>query len=337
MIRQLIRTLSQLGKRAARPLTFVVFLLLLGTAPLSAQFSGPRTLTNPVNNFPEPAATTDRNILYPPEHDLLLTSGDALSIKVFLQSEGTNNVRLGADGTVFLPLLGDVHLAGLSIRQAERFLAEKYVEGGIYINPQVTIEVTESPNANITLTGELHSIVPIPAGHRRLLDVLSTAGGFPATASHSITIHRPGVDQPIIVDLGIDPLNSQLADVPVFAGDNIVLSRIGSVFMMGSFKSPGTVALTAYAPLTLLQATAASGGLGLDGAYGDLRIIRTIGDHRTVIKVNVHDVVYGKAPDPYLLPNDIVFLPSNPIKAALYNGTLGTFLGIFGLAYGLIH
>jgi polysaccharide export outer membrane protein len=332
MIRQLIRTISKLGAHPLRAISYVILLCSLSSVALHAQFSGPRTLTNPVNNLPEPAPTTDRSILYPPVHDILLVPGDSLAIKVFLQPEAANSVRIGTDGDIFIPLLGDIHVAGLSVRQTERFLTEKYIAAGIYLDPQVTVELADQPSANVTITGELHSVIPLLSGSQRLLDILSKAGGFPTTASHSITIHRPGVDQPIIVDLGVDPLNSQLADIPIFAGDTIVLSRIGSVYMMGSFKAPGTVTLTAYQPTTLLEATAASGGLGLDGAYGDLRIIRTVGDHRSVIKVNIHDVVYGKAPDPYLMPNDIVFLPSNPFKAAFYNGTLGTVLGLVGFA-----
>jgi polysaccharide export outer membrane protein len=198
----------------------------------------------------------------------------------------------------------------------------------------VTIQITEGPNAVVTVTGELHSVVPI-AGSRRLLDVLSLAGGLPASASHIITIHRPGDDEPISVDLGVDPLTSQMADVPIFAGDTIVVSRIGIVYMLGSFKNPGTISLTPYQPLTLLQATALSGGPTFEAKNSDLRIIRTVGDRRTMVKLNIHDVLYGKASDPILQPNDIVFLPSSALKASITNGTLGTFLGLTAFLYSI--
>jgi polysaccharide export outer membrane protein len=204
----------------------------------------------------------------------------------------------------------------------------------MYRDPQVTIQITEGPNAVVTLTGELHTVIPI-AGSRRLLDVLSTAGGLPASASHVITIHRPGVAEPIVVDLGVDPMSSQLADVPIFAGDTIVVARIGIVYMLGSFKTPGTISLTPYQPLTLLQATALSGGPTFEAKNSDLRIIRTVGDRRTLVKLDIHDVLFGKAPDPILQPNDIVFLPSSALKASITNGTLGTFLGLTGLLYSI--
>lgn len=84
---------------------------------------------------------------------------------------------------------------------AEKLIAERLVAAGMYRNPQVTLQLTESPNQVATVTGELHSVVPV-VGQRRLFDVLATAGGLPATASHMVTIQWPGIDHPIVVDLG---------------------------------------------------------------------------------------------------------------------------------------
>lgn len=315
------------------PLGAAALLLLLLGAPLQAQFSGPPTARNPNNNLAT-AVTTSRTLLYPPEHDIELTNGDLLAVRIFGQSDYNETVRVNTNGDVVLPLIGLVHLGGLSVPQSEQLIAERLVANGMYRDPQITIQITEGPNAVVTVTGELHSIVPI-SGSRRLLDVLSSAGGLPGNASHVITIHRPGVAEPIVVDLGVDPMSSQLADVPIFAGDTIVVSRIGVVFMLGAFKTPGTISLTPYQPLTLLQATALSGGPAFEAKQSDLRIIRTVGDRRTLVKLNVHDVLYGTAPDPILQPNDIVFLPTSTLKASITNGTLGTVLGLTGLLFSI--
>jgi polysaccharide export outer membrane protein len=110
-----------------------------------------------------------------------------------------------------------------------------------------------------------------------------------------------------------------------------VVSRIGVVYMIGAFKTPGTIPLTPYTPLTLMQATALSGGISFEGKFDDLRVIRTIGGERTVVKLDIKKVLYGKAPDPILQPNDIVFLPSSALKASIGNGSVGTLLGIASL------
>jgi polysaccharide export outer membrane protein len=261
-----------------------------------------------------------------------LTIGDGISIRLFSDPKYTSQVRVNNDGTVLLPLIGVIHLEGLSVTQAEDLIAEKLESAGMYIDPQVTLQITEGPNAVVTVIGELHAVVPV-VGTRHLLEVLSTAGGLPPTASHVITINRPGVPKPLVVDLGTDPLLSSLGNIPVFPGDVIVVSRIGIVYMLGSFTSPlGTIPLNAYTPLTLTEATALAGGIKWEGRFGDLRIIRTVGDHRTVAVYNIKKVLDGKVPDPILEPNDIVYLPAVPFKQFITSGGLGTALGILDFA-----
>jgi polysaccharide export outer membrane protein len=297
--------------------------------PARAQFNGPPSNSSPQAG-PAAVVTTDRTLLYPAVHDLQLSAGDLISVHLFAQPDFSSTARISLGGSATMPLIGPVALAGLTIPEAEKLIAQKLVAGGFYRDPQVTVQLVEGPNAVVTLVGETHGVVPV-TGSRRLLDILSSAGGLPGTASHVITIHRPGVDQPIVVDLGTNPLQSSLADIPVFAGDTIVVARIGVVYMIGSFKTPGTIALTPYSQLTLMQATALSGGPTFEGKYNDLRIIRSDGNHRTMVKIDIHKVLYGKAPDPILEPNDIVFLPNSALKASISNGSVGTILGIAGL------
>jgi polysaccharide export outer membrane protein len=311
----------------------LVTLLMLGALHAYAQFNGPGLLPADDLNRPQ-VPTTDRALLYPPTHDLLLGPQDLITIHVFDEEEYSPTVRIGNDGSVLLPFIGTVHLAGMSITDAEKLIQTRLQTAGLYNDPQVTIQVTEGPNAVVTLVGEAHSVIPI-SGSRRLYDVLAAGGGFPVTATHVITINRPGVDQPIIVDLGSDPARSALADIPVFAGDTIVVSRAGVVYIVGAFKTSGIIPLNQNTPLTLLEATALSGGTAFEARYNDLRIIRTIGTQRTVVKLDIKDVLFGKVADPILFPNDIVFLPNSFLKYALANGTLGTVLGAAGLVVGI--
>ncbi len=311
----------------------LAFLLLpIGQVAALAQFSGPATAsTSAYNQSMKP--TTDQAILYPGERDVVLAVGDEITIRLFSAPEYAPIVRINNDGTVLLPLIGILHLEGLTVTQAEDLLAEKLVAAGMYRNPQVTLQITEGPNAVVTVIGEVHAVVPV-VGTRHLLDVLSVAGGLPPTASHVITINRPGVAKPIVVDLGTDPLHSSLGNIPVFPGDTIVVSRIGIVYVIGSFGKPGgTIPLNAYTPLTLMEATALSGGVKFDGKFADLRIIRTVGDHRTVAVYNIKKVLAGKAPDPILEPNDIVYLPNVELKTLLDSGGIGTLLAILDMYF----
>ena len=333
MIRMLPSSGATLLARAIRRVGFLpaLILLLMGSAVSFAKFSGPATSSTSTYNQPL-TVTTNPAILYPGERDVVLTVGDMIAVRVFSDSEYTASVRINNDGTVLLPLIGIVHLEGLSVTKAEQLVAEKLSAAGMYRDPQVILQITEGPNSVVTIVGETHAVVPI-IGSRRLFDVLSIGGGLPSTASHVLTIDRPGVTDPIVVDLGTDPLHSSLANIPVYPGDTIVVSRIGVVYMLGAFGgSSGTIPLNAYTPLTLTEATALSGGIKFTGNFSDLRIIRTSGDHRTVAVYNIKKVLNGKVPDPILQPNDIVYLPRVPLKEFVSSGALGTVLGLVSLA-----
>ena len=306
---------------------------MAGVAP--AQFSGPALdLTTIVNHKVTP--TTDPAILFPSAREIQLGQGDLLGIHLYPAGDYSPIVRVALDGTVQLPLIGVVAVDGLSLHEAENLIATRLVDAGMYRNPQVTIQLIESPNEVVTITGELHGVVPV-AGGKRLFDVLAAAGGLPPTASHTITINRPGIPEPIVVNLGTDPEKSAQSNIPLFPRDTIVVSRVGVVYLLGAFKSQGAIPLQQNSPLTLMQLAAMGGGPGYEGNFSDLRIIRTQGLNRTVVKVDIQRVIRGKAPDPVLQADDIVFLPTNAMKAAIKVGGISTVLGIASVLLFTFH
>ena len=310
--------------RSAWCFLIICLTLSLGSSSARAQFNGPAvTSTAPVNLPIE--LTTDPAILYPPQHEIRLGDGDNILVHIY-GSDYTAQVVVSLDGSVNLPLAGVIHVDGLTIHEAEVTITAALVRAGMYRNPQVSVQLTDSPNQVATLTGEIRAIVPL-RGEKRLLDVISAGGGFPNTASHVVTIHRVGQDRPIVVDLGTNPATSKQANIPIFAGDTIVTSRTGVVYILGAFKTQGSIPLMQNSPLTLMQAAALSGGPGFEGKYADLRLIRTIGVERKVVRVDIRRVMQGKDPDPVLQVDDIVFLPSSIMKSAIKSGGLSTLLG----------
>src|SRR5205823_13621437 len=133
---------------------------------------------------------------------------------------------------------------------------------------------------------------------------------------HIITINRPGVAQPITVDLGTNPEKSAAANIPIFPRDTIIVPRVGVIYLLGAFKNQGAIPLSQNSPMTLMKVAALTGGAGFEGKQGDLRIVRSKGTRREVIRVDLSKVVKGEAPDPVLQAEDIVFLPTNEIGRA---------------------
>ncbi len=299
-----------------------VFLAFGSGSAAVAQFSGPALGITP-QGIQAPVPTTDPAILMAGARDLQINAGDQIAVRIFGTPDFASPVRVTVAGDIQLPFIGLVHVAGLPVNKAEDLIAERLANAGIYINPQVTVTVTEAASQFVTVGGELHAVVPV-AGQRRLLDVLAVAGTFPVTASRVITIVRPGQDLPITIDLGSDPMQAAKNNIPILPGDSILVSRVGVVYMLGAFKVQGAIPLQQNSPLTLMQATALAQGAGFEGRFDDLRIVRTQGLERKEVKVDIKKVMMGKAPDPVLQADDIVFLPTNALKAALKGGGLNS-------------
>jgi polysaccharide export outer membrane protein len=328
-------------------LTLALFLVVVvSVRSAQAQFSGPALGSSTVIN-PPVTITTDPAILFPGHRDVYLGHEDLLAIHIYGSQDYTPTARIGLDGTIQLPLIGSVLVEGLTVHQAQDLIAQKLVAAGMYRDPQVSIQITDSPNLIATIVGELHGVVPI-IGERRLYDVFAAvgggggfssagttivlgAGGLPATASHIITINRPGVPEPIVIDLGTDPSKSSLANIPIFPRDTIIVPRVGVAYLLGAFKVQGAIPLAQNSPMTLMKVAALAGGPGWEGKMDDLRIIRSVGLNRQVVRVDIQKVISGRAPDPVIQAEDIVFLPTNPMKAAIKSGGIGTLLGIISV------
>jgi polysaccharide export outer membrane protein len=277
------------------------------------------------------APMPSQSMLYPGE-DFRLGPGDLIGVHLFGALDYSATVRVGLDGTVALPYVGSVPLQGLSVRAAQGRIEERLRTGGFYNNPQITIQVLDTVNGSVTITGEVRAVVPVST-ERSLREVLLAAGGLPLTASHTVKIVRPGVEQPIVVNLGADLAASAAANIPIHPHDIIQISRANVVYVLGAFKNQGSVPLDQATPLTLMELAALSGGVGWEGRYADLRLIRTVGTERKLVELDIKKVLNGKAPDPVLEANDIVFLPTDQMKAALKSLGIGGVLGLVSLIY----
>jgi polysaccharide biosynthesis/export protein len=297
-----------------------------------SQTAAPATTASQTPGQPTPSLTTElgsQSMLYPGE-DFQLEPGDLISVRVFMQPDYLVTARIDLDGNLKLPFIGTVNLSGLTVRAAQTLIADRLRVGGYYKNPEVIIQVTDTVNGSVIVTGEVRATVPV-ATERSLKDVLLTAGGLPASASHTVKIVRPGLREPIIVDLGTDLASSTTANVLVHPHDVIQITRASVVYVLGAFGHQGAVALDQSSPLTLLQLTALSGGATFEGDFKDLRIIRTIGNDRKVVDVDIKKIRDGKADDPVLQANDIIFLPTNAMKATLKSIGAGGVLGIVSI------
>jgi polysaccharide export outer membrane protein len=314
----------------------------------SAQYQGPALVSPPrVANAPDGAL----NVAY---GDVRIEPGDTISIATFGAPELTTTaqtapstffpvgsgalqgVKVGANGEVALPYLGVVKLAGLTPVEASALISQGLKDGGFLTDPQVTVQLVDSPTRSITVIGEVMRPTPVPAfGHIRLLDAISACGGFTPLASHEITVRRRGYDEPIVVDLGTNARSANLTDIPLMPGDTVIVSKVGSVYVLGQVKTPNSFPLSSNAPVTVMRAVAMSGGALYGAALSKVRIIRTTPDNQHVeIMVDLGKIQFGKQQDIALVSDDVLFVPTNAFKAALAAGAAGVAASaIYGVTY----
>jgi polysaccharide export outer membrane protein len=264
-----------------------------------------------------------------PGNPIILHPGDSIGVSVYGVPDYKITARIAGDGVVDLPLIGGVQLAGLTVEQAQQLVAQKLISGQMILYPDVLISVQDSMIDVIGVMGEVNSPKAIPAfAPMPLLDALSAAGGLKPDASHSISILRKGVSEPLLVVLNSDPSNAVNQNIPLYPGDRVLVPRMGVVYVVGAVRHEGAYPISPDTPMTVLQAVTVGGGVNFEASKADTRIIRTTGATRREIPVNLGKVVAGTAPDPILQSDDIVMVPTSTMKAAIKGGGVGIAIGL---------
>lgn len=338
------------GIHPMRTLLASAGLLLLGAAAAMAQFAGPALATA------SPAATAPASALAAHYSDVKIMPGDVIAIETYGAPElsttsatSTNlpgmssnspvpGVKVGALGEIVLPYLGVVKVAGMTPPQTATYLAKLLKDGGFLVDPQVSVQLVDSPTRVITVVGEIVRPQPVPAfGQLRLLDVISACGGFTPLASHTITIRRLGETGSTTVILPTDPKETDAANIPLLAGDTVVVPKVGDVYVVGQVKEPKAIPLSGNAPVTMLRAISMSGGFLPGAALSRVTIVRTLPDHQHVqITLDAAKVMKGKQRDVALMSDDLLLIPRNGFKSTMAASGAGVTGGVAsGLVYRL--
>lgn len=264
---------------------------------------------------------------------------DVISVQVYGLENYALQQMVSADGTILFPFIGKVQVAGLSVEELEISLQDLLKKDGVLADPQVTVSVVAQPSVIATVSGDVVKPGTFPAyGKMTLMDYISKAGGFVdilvgnaptnAPASSTVVLVRPSLKEPITIPLGPDPMRSLWGRIPIFPGDEIRVGKTGYVYAFGAFKFQGVFPLKNTSPTTVLQLSAMAGGIGFEADRGDACVIRTAGTSKYVLNVNVANILKGKSPDVALQPDDILFVPTNEMKAAIKGGGSGALVSL---------
>lgn len=175
-----------------------------------------------------------------------------------VRSQPMNIVTVAADGTIRLPYVGRLMVAGVTPYDVQRMI-EQALHGKSQ-SPQALVTVVNSPGNSVYLLGDVTRTgrIPLTAARERLLDAVATAGG--SKISNADTVVR--------VSRGGQSAEMRLGDVRPGGSDDLVLlpgDRIELVAEPRSFSAFGATPKVSQVPfesptVSLAEALARVGG-----------------------------------------------------------------------------
>jgi polysaccharide biosynthesis/export protein len=288
--------------------TYFTRLLILGLGGIGATLSRAQVVVKDT----QPATVRDQSAI-------AIGPGDLLDLSVFDVPELVLKVRVDINGCVSLAFLGDLKLAGMTVGNAQRLIARELVARQLVKDPQVSIFIEEFATQGITVYGEVNApgIYPLMGPHH-LYDVISAAGGLTLKSGRTVTIlHAGQSDHPEVVALAnINATENPMehANVPIYPGDTIVVSKAGMVYVLGEVNKPGAFLMEDNTSISVLKATALAGGTTKLASLKGSMILRKSLAGTTQTRIPLDKIYHGKAQDLQLHAEDIVFVPLSNIR-----------------------
>jgi len=267
-----------------------------------------------------------------------ISPGDVLDVAVYGAPDLSQKSAVNSAGNIYMPLIKDVHVAGMHVEDAQTAVEQAYFKKGVLKFPHVSI-VVSSFSSGVVLMGEVGrpGIYPI-VGSGRLFDILAEAGGTTPNAGQIVTVTHKDSNAPLTVFLSSDPVKTQEANVPVQQGDTIIVARAGVIYVVGEVLAPNGFLMDEKSQYTVMKAVAMAHGLARFAKPSKARIVRRVDGSEQEISIPLDKILVSKAPDIQMQTNDILFVPSSKGKQAAARSVDVAVALASGLAfYGFYH
>jgi polysaccharide export outer membrane protein len=174
---------------------------------------------------------------------------------------GASNIPpqvIEADGTIFVPFVGRVKVAGLTPGQAGSRIEQQLK--GKAVSPQVLVSLVNNIGNAATVSGEVNSARAVPLSSRgeRLLDVIAAAGGakFPAYETYVQVVRKGRVGNVLLQTI----VNNPKENIIVRPRDQIYLTHNPRTFsVLGATQKVARYPFSSE-KVTLAEAIAEAGG-----------------------------------------------------------------------------
>jgi len=286
----------------------------------------------------------------------IIQPGDLLEVAVVTGLEENQEqltqwpLRVADDGTVNVPLVGQVYLAKLPLSRADQVIRQASIERGMYRNPNVSVQLAEPRTNKISVMGAVEEpgAYELPVASSDVIAAIAAAGGLTEDAGTKIEIRHPshsasgsmptneraGNDVTTAAyrgDGGRNALRTQQIDlVSATAGEPtdyhledgsvvMVMKRpLRAVYVGGLVRKPGQYEMPNDTDLYLLEAISMAEGRTLEIADQVTVVRRVPGEPKpVVIKASVREANKNGLANLKLAPGDVVNVDETPTTFTL--------------------
>lgn len=156
------------------------------------------------------------------QNDTSLGVDDVFEVRVFGEADLSGSYRVGQDGTIDFPLIGEVNVLGQEPRAVAALVAQRLREGGVLVSPQVSVFVQEYNSKRFSVLGAVGN----PGNFEMrsgmtVVQAIGLAGGFSNLANRDGTyVTRQVNGQAQRFSVPVDRITSgQEEDFPLQAQD----------------------------------------------------------------------------------------------------------------------
>ena len=258
---------------------------------------------------------------------------DTLDIQVFNHGNLNRRSQVNPDGTINLFRLDKPIVA---VCKTELELAgeiAKAYEKDYLRNPEVSVVAVERKSQVVTVIGAVKKPGSFFIDKRiQLLPLLGYAEGPDVEhVGNRLVVFRPGstssckmndtdpasVDKTQLFAFSLKDVQEGKSTFWMEPGDVVSVQSSDKIFVYGNVNKQGVIDMNE--PLTLTQALASAGGMKSASQQDKVRVVRqkpgTTEHIETVY--NFKEIAKGKAPDPFLEPNDIVAVSEDKTQSIL--------------------
>jgi polysaccharide biosynthesis/export protein len=243
-----------------------------------------------------------------------LGAGDRLTLAVFGHDDMKQDLEVLTDGTVVLPLLGVLPVAGRTLADVRSEMESRLKD--YLVDPQVTLDIKEYRSQPVNVVGEVKNPGQYYLkGPTTLVDIIAMAGWMTTDAGSEVMItrHETGQDKSVQIRqilIGKEELvgsGTKHNNPLVQAGDVVTVGPKEFFYIRGEVSKPGRYPLQDHP--TLMKAISIAEGLTPYARKKGIELIRTTNGVQTKTVVDLKAVEEHKIEDIPLLADDQILVP----------------------------